>query len=112
MNHRITERLASSRSILPAGSRPRRCPPCGRAPCTREAEYPAGPRAVVGPRTINKEGHMAQQVVAARVDRDRLRGQISDKYTDVALEPTKGFHFHTGRPLAMMLGYDSQDVDS
>ena len=51
------------------------------------------------------------QVVAAKVDREQLRKQISDKYTDVALEPAKGFHFHTGRPLAIMLGYDASDVD-
>ncbi len=51
------------------------------------------------------------QVIAAKVDREQLRRQISEKYTDVALEPEKGFHFHTGRPLAMMLGYDAADVD-
>jgi SAM-dependent methyltransferase len=54
---------------------------------------------------------MPQQVEAARVDRHRLRGQIQAKYTDVALEPEKGFHFHTGRPLAKMLGYTDADVD-
>jgi SAM-dependent methyltransferase len=54
---------------------------------------------------------MVQQVVAAKVDREQLRRQISEKYTDVALEPEKGFHFHTGRPLAMMLGYDMADID-
>ena len=54
---------------------------------------------------------MAQQVTPSRVDREQLRRQISEKYTDVALEPEKGFHFHTGRPLAMMLGYDAADVD-
>lgn len=54
---------------------------------------------------------MVDQVLAARVDRDHLRRQISVKYTDVALEPQKGFHFHTGRPLAAMLGYNASDVD-
>lgn len=53
-----------------------------------------------------------QRVVPSGVDRDQLRRQISAKYTDVALEPAKGFHFHTGRPLAMMLGYDPVDVDA
>src|SRR3972149_6092657 len=53
----------------------------------------------------------ALQVEAARVDRRRLRGQIQAKYTDVALKPEKGFHFHTGRPLAKMLGYTDADVD-
>jgi len=51
------------------------------------------------------------QVSAAKVDRDRLRRQISEKYSDVALRPEQGFHFHTGRPLAMMLGYPAGDVD-
>ena len=54
---------------------------------------------------------MAQQVLAAGVDRGQLRRQIRAKYTEVALEPEKGFHFHTGRPLAAMLGYDDVDVD-
>ena len=53
---------------------------------------------------------MVDQVVAANVDREQLRRQISAKYTDVALDPNKGFHFHTGRPLAAMLGYADGDV--
>ncbi|MBI2912598.1 MAG: methyltransferase domain-containing protein [Chloroflexi bacterium] len=52
-----------------------------------------------------------RQVRAAAVDADELRRQISEKYTDVALEPEKGFHFHTGRPLAQMLGYDDALLD-
>ncbi len=54
---------------------------------------------------------MTEQVAPARVDRDALRQQISEKYRDVAIEPQAGFHFHTGRPLAMMLGYDPAEVD-
>ncbi|HWO93437.1 MAG TPA: methyltransferase domain-containing protein [Dehalococcoidia bacterium] len=50
-------------------------------------------------------------VVAAKVDRDGLRQQIQSKYTEVAVEPEKGFHFHTGRQLAAMLGYDLTEVD-
>jgi SAM-dependent methyltransferase len=50
-------------------------------------------------------------VVAAAVDREALRCQIQAKYTDVAREPEQGFHFHTGRPLAAMLGYAQADVD-
>ena len=53
---------------------------------------------------------MATQVTAANVDRERLRSGIQDKYTDVALDPQLGFHFHTGRPLAAMLGYTPEDV--
>jgi hypothetical protein len=54
---------------------------------------------------------MSQQVLAAKVDRDRLREQIQAKYVDVAVHPDKGFHFHTGRPLAEMLGYADEEVD-
>lgn len=55
---------------------------------------------------------MVSPVRAANVDRERLREQISDKYTDVALTPEKGFHFHTGRRLADMLGYDGAAMDA
>ena len=40
------------------------------------------------------------------VDLTELRQAIQAEYAEVALHPTKGFHFHTGRPLARMLGYD------
>lgn len=53
-----------------------------------------------------------ERVQAAAVDRDELRAQISEKYTDVAQTPEQGFHFHTGRPLAAMLGYELGEVDS
>jgi len=55
---------------------------------------------------------MTQQVLPAKVDRARLREQIQEKYTDVAQRPERGFHFHTGRPLAAMLGYDLAEVDA
>lgn len=54
---------------------------------------------------------MVNQVTPARVDRDALRRFVSEKYTEVANEPEKGFHFHNGRPLAAMLGYDFGEVD-
>ena len=40
------------------------------------------------------------------LDRDELRRAIRDEYATVATEPTRGFHFHTGRPLATLLGYE------
>jgi arsenite methyltransferase len=40
------------------------------------------------------------------VDLGALRQAIQAEYAEVALHPTKGFHFHTGRPLARLLGYD------
>lgn len=51
------------------------------------------------------------QVTAARVERDVLRRMIQRKYTEVAQTPEVGFHFHTGRLLAEMLGYDPGDID-
>src|SRR5205823_4912728 len=43
---------------------------------------------------------------------ERLRAQIKLKYGDVATAPVKGFHFHTGRPLAEMLNYPMDEVDT
>jgi SAM-dependent methyltransferase len=37
---------------------------------------------------------------------DRLRQAIQAEYEVVAKDPSHGFHFHTGRPLARMLGYE------
>ena len=53
---------------------------------------------------------MTTLVGVAAVDRDELRARISDKYRDVATSPELGFHFHTGAPLAKMLGYPEQLV--
>ncbi len=53
----------------------------------------------------------AQPVGVARIDRDELRRFISEKYSQVATNPELGYHFHTGRPLAVMLGYPSDVID-
>jgi arsenite methyltransferase len=45
------------------------------------------------------------------VDPEALRASVRDKYRHVATDPTGGFHFHTGRPLAALLGYDPALVD-
>ena len=42
------------------------------------------------------------------VDPEALREQVRDKYRDVAVDPHRAFHFHTGRPLAARLGYDAR----
>ena len=39
------------------------------------------------------------------LDVDVLRNAIRDEYAAVADEPTRGFHFHTGRPLTRIVGY-------
>ncbi len=46
----------------------------------------------------------------ANVDRDELRARVAEKYRDVAVNPELGFHFHTGAPLARMLGYAAEIV--
>ncbi len=55
---------------------------------------------------------MVTNVQPSAVDADLLRSQIQDKYSEVAEEPEKGFHFHTGVPLAMMLGYSEEIVNA
>ncbi len=39
------------------------------------------------------------------LDLGRLRQAIQEEYAAVAREPGRGYHFHTGHPLASMLGY-------
>lgn len=47
-----------------------------------------------------------QRAGGDRPDITQLRQAIRDEYDVVAREPERGFHFHTGRPLARLLGYD------
>jgi len=54
---------------------------------------------------------MTSEVRPAAVDAEELRCQISEKYEQVALNPEGGFHFHTGRPLAVMLRYAQELLD-
>ena len=49
---------------------------------------------------------------APPVDTTALREQVRDKYREVAVDPHRTFHFHTGRPLAARLGYDDDAVSS
>ena len=46
------------------------------------------------------------------VDAEALRADVRDKYREVALHPHGQFHFHTGRPLARLLGYPDDVVDA
>ncbi len=52
---------------------------------------------------------MSQELL---VDPDALRDEVRTKYREVALDPHRTFHFHTGRPLAARLGYDQTAVDA
>ena len=53
---------------------------------------------------------MTTSIGVSAVDRAELRARISEKYRDVATNPALGFHFHTGAPLAKMLGYPEDVV--
>lgn len=53
---------------------------------------------------------MVEPISVPKVNIEVLRSAISTEYRDVALNPQKGFHFHTGRPLAKILGYDDEFV--
>lgn len=55
---------------------------------------------------------MAQPISIANVDIETLRYAIRKEYAEVAGNPRSGFHFHTGRPLAKMLGYPDGWVDA
>ena len=52
---------------------------------------------------------MSDQVM---VDEEALREQVRVKYREVATDPDRTYHFHTGRPLAARLGYDKAVVDA
>jgi arsenite methyltransferase len=52
------------------------------------------------------------QPTPPKVDIDTLRNAVRKEYAEVAANPTKGFHFHTGRPLAKILGYPDKWIDA
>ncbi|MEE9199343.1 MAG: methyltransferase domain-containing protein [Dehalococcoidia bacterium] len=55
---------------------------------------------------------MSTAVTPINLDREAVRREISKEYAEVATNPGRGFHFHTGRPLAKMLGYDDAIIDA
>lgn len=55
---------------------------------------------------------MAQSISTTNIDLQTLRCEIRNEYAEVARNPEKGFHFHTGRPLAKMLGYADAWIDA
>ncbi len=42
------------------------------------------------------------------VDTDTLRKAIQEEYEEVAADPGRGCHFHTGRPLTKIVGYKDE----
>lgn len=55
---------------------------------------------------------MSQAPPIPDVDVDTLRCEIRNEYAEVADNPGRGFHFHTGRPLAKILGYRQELLDA
>jgi len=53
----------------------------------------------------------AQEPGQTALDIGQLREAIQHEYDLVAREPERGFHFHTGRPLANMLSYQDAWLD-
>lgn len=51
---------------------------------------------------------MSTQKAVPKLSKEELRGEIKKEYAGVALNPTKGYHFHTGRAAASRLGYEEQ----
>ena len=49
---------------------------------------------------------MSKPRPATRLSTDDLRREVSIEYAEVALNPHKGYHFHTGRAAADRIGYD------
>jgi len=48
---------------------------------------------------------MTKPLAVPDLDQEALRCEIRKEYAEVAVHPSRGFHFHTGRPLAQMLGH-------
>ncbi|MGD8396307.1 MAG: methyltransferase domain-containing protein [Candidatus Eiseniibacteriota bacterium] len=47
-----------------------------------------------------------------QLDQGQLRREIQKEYREVALDPDRGFHFHTGRRLASIVGYQEAWLDA
>ena len=54
---------------------------------------------------------MSVTIQVPDIDRKVLRSAVQKEYAEVADHPKKGYHFHTGRPLAQMLNYDEALLD-
>lgn len=55
---------------------------------------------------------MSEKINEKLLDLEELRDAIKDEYKEVAINPEKGFHFHTGRKLTALLGYKEQWLEN
>ena len=54
---------------------------------------------------------MADPITGPTIDLETLRGEVRKEYAEVAANPAKGFHFHTGGRQAKILGYADELID-
>ena len=52
--------------------------------------------------------HRSRVAQTVDLDTETLRTAIKDEYKEVAQDPAKGFHFHTGRRLIEIVGYKDE----
>ncbi len=55
---------------------------------------------------------MSTVIEGLNLNMDELRASIRGEYSAVAKDPGRGFHFHTGRKLAKILGYRDEWIDA
>jgi len=53
-----------------------------------------------------------QVIEGLKLNIEELRASIRAEYSAVASDPSRGFHFHTGRTLARILGYRDEWIDA
>lgn len=56
------------------------------------------------------EGTLGPDIVDL-VDVEELRAEVKEKYREVADDPERDFHFHTGRAHALRMGYPASPLD-
>lgn len=57
---------------------------------------------------FRREIEVVTQTPTPQLDTEALRTSIRTEYAAVATDPERGFHFHTGRTLATLLGYGDE----
>jgi len=55
---------------------------------------------------------MSKSQLIPDISDEALRDAIKKEYEDVAIDPDKGYHFHTGREAANRIGYDKSLYDT
>ncbi len=50
---------------------------------------------------------MSSQQAVPNLSLDDLHAEVMKEYSEVAINPGKGYHFHTGLDAAERLGYDA-----